>query len=255
MHFAFQCCVDRQSARELALAKGWDHFQTGSGGRVLNDLGQLIQLWRTRSPQLSEPQFRSQFAQTLDESIDVAISGLPRVSQEVMEHFERDQILCFSEAPDIILMWSYYAQNHAGVVLRFADRSPNSPLRLARQVNYVTQMPALLDDNLLSDMLAGFGGIVPQEVLDQAVWTKSDHWAHEREWRLYSANGPPDVQFEDIPFYPTDLDGVIFGARLSASDRAGLRSLIEERYPHVELLEAVLRNNSYALDIGPVKHG
>jgi hypothetical protein len=63
----------------------------------------------------------------------------------MQRHFANDKILCLSDMPDSILMWSYYAQNHAGVALRFTDETPDNPLTMARPVRYVDQMPSPFD--------------------------------------------------------------------------------------------------------------
>ena len=42
----------------------------------------------------------------------------------VQHLFTTDKLLCLSDEPDNILMWSYYAQNHAGAVLGSQTKRP-----------------------------------------------------------------------------------------------------------------------------------
>lgn len=85
--------------------------------------------------------------------------------------------------------------------------------------------------------------------MEEVVYTKSIHWAPEREWRVYAGQGRIDASYEDVPFEPRELDGVIFGARTSDADRELLADLVRRRYPHVELLQAKVRLDAYGLVI------
>ncbi len=146
-------------------------------------------------------------------------------------------------------MWSYYAQNHSGADLRFTDTTPNNPISMARPVRYVEEMPSLFDDEALSDMLAGYKGMDERRIMDELVYTKSCHWAHEAEWRIYSGRGRTSGIHEDITFNPIELDGVTFGARMKREDRKWLAEMLRTFYPHVQLLGAATRSDVYALAI------
>jgi hypothetical protein len=249
MQFTFQHRVDRQAARAMALDKGWEHHYGELPDRPLNDLGHVIRQYRDRFPRMSREEFDRKFGDSIDTSIDVSEGTMVRFNETIQSHFVTDKILCFSDTPDNILMWSYYAQNHAGMVLRFTDETPDNPLAMARRVRYVDQMPSLYNDEMLSDILAGYGHMDTGRVMDEVVWTKSSHWAHEREWRVYSGLGRSDGSYEDIPFGARELDGVIFGVRTTEAERTALVALLKTRYPHVELLQAKARTETYGLAI------
>jgi hypothetical protein len=134
------------------------------------------------------------------------------------------------------------------LVLRFTDETPDNPISEAKPVEYVADIPALLDVEVLSDMLAGYV-LDHRRIIQDVVWKKSRHWAHEREWRIYTGAGRTAGSYEDVPFGADELDGVIFGARTSREARAAVADVVAANYPHVELMQATISPNEYALII------
>lgn len=249
MQFAFQLRLDRATARAMALEKSWQHHYGALLDRPLNKLGRVIRRLRGEFPQLSREEFDQEFGETIDASMDNTERKIVNFNATVQAIFARDKILCLSDEPDNILMWSYYAQNHAGAVLRFTDETPDNPLTQAQRVRYVDKMPSLFDDEMMSDMLAGYSAMGVREIMDHVVYTKSSDWEHESEWRVYSGRGRTDGPHEDIPFNMAEFDGVIFGARMGDTDRLALANLLRSFYPGVELYQAQPKPDEYGLAI------
>jgi len=249
MQFAFQLRIDRQAVLAMARDKLWQHYSGELVDRPLNMLGHGIRLLRDTVPGMSREELRQAFGNSDDESMGILEKNIARYSQEILSQFINDKIFCLSDLADSIPMWAYYAQNHAGIVLRFTDETPDNPLTQARRVRYVEKMPSLFDNEMLSDDLAGYNCMTPERIIDEIVWTKSSHWAHEREWRVYAGIGRSNAPYEDIPFNAKELDGVIFGVRTTVAERRLLAALVRARYPHVELLQAKARPDTYELVI------
>ncbi|MDO8802183.1 DUF2971 domain-containing protein [Phenylobacterium sp.] len=249
MQFAFQPGIDQDVVRPLAMQKFWNHYSGELGDRPPNALGLLIRITRERMPGMGRVEFEERFSDVIGESVAIPEASIDSFNKMVFEHFSDTKVLCLSAAPDIILMWSYYAQNHAGVVLRFTDETPDNPISMGKAVQYVNQLPSMMDNESLSDMLAGYGGIDAERVIDDVVYTKSNHWAHEREWRISSGAGRTRDAFEDIPFGRNEIDGVIFGLRTAEDDRREIGALVGRIYPHAQLFQASIRPGAYALDI------
>jgi hypothetical protein len=250
MQFAFQLRFDRQKARTLALEKYWQHMYGELSDRPLNHFGNLIRQVRSQFPRWDREEFARENAHAIDQSIDAVEQNMLKFNAEIVQgQFSKDKILCLSDAPDSILMWSYYAENHSGLVLRFTDQTLNNPFKMARKVRYVEQMPSLFDDDLLSDMLAGYDVMTPRRIMDEVIWTKSGHWAHEREWRIFAGSGRGNGDYEDVPFTPKELDGIIFGARTATTDKTAIKVLAQQNYPHTEILQAQTNSNAYELKI------
>lgn len=116
-------------------------------------------------------------------------------------------------------------------------------------MTYIENMPTLFNDEMMSDMLAGYRAMTVEAIRDEVVYSKSDHREHESEWRVYTGRGRTDGPYEDIPFNMAELEGVIFGTRTSASDRLALTQLLRSFYPHVTLYQATPKPDAYGLDI------
>ena len=209
MQFAFQFLVDRDPTCELALEKQWSHYKGETRDLPLNALGQAIRKVRMILPHVSRPEFDAKNKPTIEESFDKFVETLPQLSADLKSAVVNDKIFCVSAIPDSILMWSYYAQNHSGLVLRFNSEIDESPLSEARAVDYVDEVPSVVEAEHLSDMLSGYGDIGPRELLDLVVFTKYRDWAHEKEWRVYSGAGRTANEFEDVKFNGAELGRVL----------------------------------------------
>jgi hypothetical protein len=215
-------------------------------------LGLVIEALRGQFPQLTREQFNREFSGPIDEAVDGVFARLPAFRDETREFFSNHKILCLSEVPDSIVMWAYYAQNHAGLVLRFCDApGVDSPWSTARSIRYVKEMPNFFDDESLSNMLSG-EAVDHRRIMDTFIFTKSTHWEHEREWRIYSAAGRTRESHEDIPFNAMELSGVIFGCRMPADERELVADLVRKRYPATTLFQATTRSDTYGLTIAPL---
>lgn len=96
---------------------------------------------------------------------------------------EKVGILCLSEDPANILMWSHYSNNHSGICIGFdTDQKPFSS---AKMVNYSDERPAA-DFNSDSEKL-----------FSRVLLTKSKHWSYEREWRSIKRT----IESEELNFY------------------------------------------------------
>jgi hypothetical protein len=252
MQFAFQLRFDRGVVKTEALRKLYDAYYGPRQGGARNEFGVLIAAFRGIFPQMSRQEFDGQFRDCLDESNDRVVERCPAHADEIREMFLNDKILCVSEMPNSIVMWAYYAENHSGMVLGFHDAPCfDSPWRTARPVRYVDSIPSLFDEESLSDTLSGKGRNVSR-VMDTVAFTKSKHWEHEREWRIYSGRGRTRGSHEDIGFYAMELNTVILGCRMSQEERVRTVELVRRRYPAAALLQATPRKETYELAFVPI---
>ena len=249
MQFAFQLRYDPQVIRTMAAEKHWHLYSSEVVERPLHVSGQLLRYLRNNGPLMARREFDNAFHGVIDECIQQTEARIQKHSRELIDLFSNDKILCLSEINDSILMWSYYAGNHSGLVFRFTDDVPLGATKMAKPVRYVEHFPSLVSDEVFSDMLAGYDALDRRKILDDIVFTKSHHWSHEREWRIYAGSGRSKAASEDIPFIPEELNGVIFGLRASGETRTEILNLLKGRYPHVETMQAKVKENSYALTI------
>jgi len=129
-------------------------------------------------------------------AIDAALAAgdahLPIMQAEVRHHLRDVKLICFSQTYENLLMWSHYAGQHTGAVLRLTCIPERDNVWGAAQpVRYQRAMPRLLDEAGLIRFFSGEVGLEPDHVLDLIVLTKSADWEYKREWR--------------IPFHFTDV--------------------------------------------------
>lgn len=137
-------------------------------------------------------------------------------------------MLCVSATGTDILMWSHYADSHRGVCFVF-DGSAET-FANAHPVNYSPRRPEV---NPIKHTY--------EQMLDAALFTKSDHWSYEKEWRLVQYTRGRGVYV--MP--PATLVAVILGAKTSSEDRDCIRSWAAASPAQPQVLEASLSERSF----------
>ena len=146
-------------------------------------------------------------------------------------------ILCLSETPDDIIMWSHYADGHKGLVLQF-DKDRLESYGYCKKVEYYKDYPTLRD---LNESKLSNEGMTKLFLL-----RKANHWSYEAEWRMIIniINGQRIVKFpKEI------LIGVIFGCQMHKKDKEKVREWIDSSNMQVKIYEAVKDEESYSLKI------
>ena len=148
-------------------------------------------------------------------------------------------VLCLTAEWDNLPMWAYYADEHRGFVVGF-DASSEFFVDL-KEVIYAEERPTF---NGPSD----FG---------TAIYTKSIHWQHEREWRarrLLGLHIPDQTKSAAWPIYlfafkPGMVTEVTIGHRMSMENRSALlRILHGPEYEHVTIWQAKPSKGGFALE-------
>ena len=136
-------------------------------------------------------------------------------------------ILCLTEDPKNILMWSHYAANHTGVCLEFYRANGSKLKSDARPVRYVSSRYQGKGSDLVFDKFVG--------------------WQYEREWRLLEKEGNMMYRF------PGPLRSIICGARMSKEHLAILRHLVESPLfnsgVRVAVKYAFMHHDKYSISI------
>jgi hypothetical protein len=254
MQFDLRVEIDREAVKASALQKLWERHYGNQVPPAGNDLGVAINALRGIFPRLSRAEFDREFGEAIDETLVHMERTLPGLQEVTRSALTNSKILCLSEAPDIPLMWAHYAEQHQGIALRFKSaHGVDSPWPTALPVNYVVDMPLLLDSDFLSGFLSGQTMLHARPIMDRMIYTKSAEWAYEREWRISSGAGRnPDAIHEDLGFHPLELDAVILGCRMAGDDRAAFTELTQRLYPHAEILHAVRSERQFQLTIQPL---
>lgn len=140
-------------------------------------------------------------------------------------------VLCLSDSPYNINMWSYYADNNYGVCLEFEfDEEPfaNSEFK----VEYSEQIPVIdyfkQNPSKLSETAKVFTN------------TKYFSWEHEKEYRMISSSAGA------IKFNDTSLKGVYLGLNFNLKDE--FIDLLRKEFPSINVYLLKKSKTKYELE-------
>lgn len=165
-------------------------------------------------------------------------------------------ILSLSAAEKSLLMWGHYTSSHEGMLIEFDPKHPffSPPGKIAgidfgilTEVVYSTTRPR-------RDFRDGANAL-------PSLKTKSEHWAHELEWRVFQllenshvkgVPGDATVHLFKVP--PESILRVVVGYRMSKENRAKLIDVLRENsnLGHVRVYEAKLDNDKFDLIYSPL---
>ena len=210
LQFDLHLEIEPDNLRKLALEKlfnawyGAEPYKAAPGSR----LGMLIAASRGKAPKLSREEFDVKFGPLILGGLKNLQDNLSNGQAALRQLATKVTILCQSAVGDSLLMWTYYAQNHKGVALRFKPLVElDSVWLVAKPVRYSRTMPRLHDEGSLSDILAGVLRTDENHLRHRTFYTKAIEWAHEQEWRLCNEAGTgSDAQYEDVGFHKKELD-------------------------------------------------
>ncbi|MEM9678114.1 MAG: DUF2971 domain-containing protein, partial [Pseudomonadota bacterium] len=147
-------------------------------------------------------------------------------------------------------MWAHYAEQNTGVVVRLRSiPALDTPYGMAKPINYLDQLPPLMDEEHASNVLAGIADDHARALFDRMIYSKGSAWSYEKEWRISSGSGrDKSASYEDIPFGWNDLDGIVLGINMLPKNRKKVIELASS-YPNVEIMEAVRSSSGFHHEI------
>jgi hypothetical protein len=238
---------------------------------VFNDVFELSPVWTGMADlqamaALAPGHLRQARAQGTDQDIETFLAGVNEASVErgVIDLMRElflpalhggTGVLCLSERPDNLLMWSHYADQHRGLLLGFDGRhpffeqrqSPDDEFHHVRRVRYAVERPRTTALGLLG----------PHTLL-----TKSEEWQYEQEWRMLVRfeHFPHHVVHERsgdvhlVPIPRSSITDVILGCRAARETVEAVVDLLasDHRYAHVTVRHASLDTQKFGLVFRPL---
>lgn len=167
-------------------------------------------------------------------------------------HTKTIVVLSLAETCDSLRMWAHYADAHRGVALGFDTDTgilESSQQQRLQKVNYSKIRPSR--------------ALWEEVTNDELLFTKSDEWIYEQEWRLVESHfnaddsGVKEPGHEDTPihysfrFKPESLRRIIIGCRASKDVEREIETLVAEKYKSVEEVRKAKRHpTDYRIEIG-----
>jgi hypothetical protein len=142
--------------------------------------------------------------------------------KEINDFMQDYRIFCVTTHRDSERMWTDYAENHAGIVLRIEPSTEkDSKFQLFQPVEYRTTRPPLYEDTL--DFLEGslFGNQESRirKMLERTIYAKTMKWKHESEYRL-AIPVRPGEDWNTMPYHPEEITELYLGLSMSHENKA-----------------------------------
>lgn len=179
---------------------------------------------------------------------DIAIRNIQGMVIDHVAHVraarEELGILSLCDAPDNMLLWAHYADEHRGAALEIDV----GELTLSEVGSDNVQC---LAEVIYSDKRVDY--IAERMPLWMTLVYKSGAWAYEREWRLLKSlstlrKKTGDVFVLELP--AKAIRSVVFGARAFGSDEEAAITLLKEpEYQHVAIYKAAFSSKLVGLDL------
>lgn len=156
-------------------------------------------------------------------------------------------IFSLSEDPLNMLMWSHYGNSHQGLAIGFST-SEGSRLADPKCCQAVRYQDGAKTFNFSGGRLTGVAYYrsddgtlraegyvqIEDEQIQNVLFTKTEAWAYEREWRYF------EPQFGEYD-HPGKIIEVIFGLRMSLEQQREFASLCREHIPNEVQFRKVVR--------------
>lgn len=147
-------------------------------------------------------------------------------------------VLSLTPHPDNYLMWSHYSNSHTGFCVEFDTRKlVESVAGHFQKVKYTDDIPLFSIRDTLED-----------ELLEKLVYTKSNLWGYEDEYRLSRIHKPDNA----IQFEPNALTAIYFGCKTPYEYQMEIIDIVTEKYPHAEFKKMDLDKDSFRLTEGKI---
>ena len=155
---------------------------------------------------------------------------------------------CVTEEKDNLLMWAHYAKDHTGAVLElWSLPEEDNALSVSEPVQYSSKPPAFFTEDIFIDYFCGVSDLDVRAHSRRSIYTKSDHWRYEKEWRVYYPQSSKPGLFEYNNLRKSELGAVYFGCKTDQSLIARISDLLAQNFPETKRFAAARENGAYAL--------
>lgn len=193
---------------------------------------------------------------TVKKELGLLINKLVSGSKDLFDsQLSHNVVCCFSETNENAALWAHYADNNKGVVFGFEPcEETDSPLLVAKPVNYVKELVFPLSEEDFIDYLVHFKELNKMQVAQKPVFTKKIDWKYEREWRVAVWIRPNEKYVAKFySFQPIELKEVLFGCYMPRWQKEILLEIIKTRYHYAECFDTYPSRRSFKYLLEKIK--
>lgn len=186
-----------------------------------------------------------------------AFDSLNKVFEETRAQFQDHwtsvllpgvRVFCVSEERDNLLMWAHYAKEHKGAVFEFWSLpEEDNPLSVAKAVKYVDSPPSFFSEAEFVEDILSLNKFNVSDLSRRYVYSKSTHWAHENEWRVWYPLSTTALH-DDMPIRQNEFIAIYIGCRATNEFRADVRDIVKSNFNTTKIFQAIKREEIYALE-------
>ncbi len=150
------------------------------------------------------------------------------------------RVLCVSTHRDSEEMWSGYAENHKGIVLRVEPNvAKDSIFQSFRPVEYCEKRPPLFDDTLgyIASSLFGDQQAWRRAIVEKIVYTKTLYWQHEAEYRLAIPLRQDEPPWDVRKYHPEEITELYLGLAMTKEDKEDMVSKAKALNPEISIFQ------------------
>jgi hypothetical protein len=185
---------------------------------------------------------------TPERAADIACRNIQGMVIDHVAHVtaarEEVGILSLCDAPDNMLLWAHYANEHCGAALEIDVGELALPEVGPGNVQCLAEV-------IYSDKRVDY--IVERIALWMTLVYKSRAWAYEREWRLLKSLSTLRRKTEDVfvlELPAKAIRSVVFGARALGPDEEAVFALLKKpEYEHVTIYKAAFSSELVGLNL------
>lgn len=220
-----------------------------------------IRRWRKEERFASPEEAYDVLRELLSRVVDQRLNVLEDLMSDWRSYARSLRICSFTGKADNLIAWQQYAQQHQGIAIRFqVGEFTTHPHPV--KVDYRSTRPEI--STLKEEMAIIMGGKTyvaqdyfgPQGHFEAKFTNKPPHCAAEDEWRCFhklrevvgDASKPAQDWYTDMPFEPSEVNAVYFGACTPAAIKRELLDLLKERYPRTRVFQGRVVPGQYAIE-------
>jgi Protein of unknown function (DUF2971) len=158
----------------------------------------------------------------------------------INEFMQGYRVLCVTTHQASEAMWSGYAGDHKGIVLRIeANADKDSKFQLFHPVTYREKRPSLYEDavGFMKSSVFADQEALKRDMIDKIVYAKTLKWEYEGEYRLAIPLGADEEPWETLKFHPEEITELYLGLAMDEADRADILAKAKALNPGIAVFQ------------------